>query len=107
MLKFWLRMAEVYRQLWTTSQGLLPTDIWATVLLKIGEQAAIEGLVFFVKQGQTFPPTLPEFYQASYRKKTGCFAPFVALPRPQLDKAVVFEYLKTIKTSLKMDNNHS
>jgi hypothetical protein len=100
LLKFWLRMAEMYRQLWTHAQGDLPTDLWAKALLQVGEKAAFATLVHFLKNGQTYPPTLPEFYAATYRYRLDPSRFFFALPRPPSNPVKVKAHLATIKAAL-------
>lgn len=98
LLKFWLRMGEVYSNLWTDKQGDLPSDLWASMLLKVGEKNAINGIIKCIKSGNTFPPTLPEFYalcnptpEISYVK---------ALPRPPLNKEIFGDCMSAVKAIL-------
>ena len=100
LLKFWLRMAEIYHQFWTNAQGELPTDVWARALLNIGETAAKEAIIHFVKQGHKYPPTLPEFYAATYRYRLDPKRFFLALPRPATNPVMVKAHLAMIKAAL-------
>ena len=100
LLKFWLRMAEIYHQFWTNAQGELPTDVWVRVLLKIGETATKEAIGHFIKQGHKYPPTLPEFYAATYRYRLDPVRFFFAWPRPPSNPVKVKAHLATIKAAL-------
>lgn len=100
LLTFWLRMAEIYHQFWTNAQGDLPTDVWARVLLTIGESAAQEAIRHFIKQGHKYPPTLPEFYAATYRSRLNPNRFFLRLDKPPPDPLLVKAHMAKIKAAL-------
>jgi len=104
LLKFWLRMAEMYRQMWTNAQGELPSDLWSKVLLQVGEQVAFSTLMHFLKVGQVYPPTLPEFYAATYRYRLSSQRFFIALPKQVTNKTIVSAHIKQIRTVLNNKN---
>ncbi len=96
---FWLRMAEAYRQLWTSSQGEVPTDLWAKCLLKVGSQRANLALVDFLKSGTMFPPTLPEFIAAA-KPAPMCQQLYKALPKPTPDPILARAAFRAMKAVL-------
>ena len=97
-------MSEAYRGLWTNSQGVIPTDMWATYLLKIGEKRATNAMVEFLKSGSTFPPTLSEFIEIS-KPKPLCHRIFKALPKPDANPDIVKSELESMKAALRGVSN--
>lgn len=92
-------MSEAYRQLWTDTQGVTPTDLWARYLLKVGEKRASAALIMILKSGKTFPPTLPEFIEAS-KPCPACYQVFKALPKPKPTLAIARAAIQNMRLAL-------
>ena len=102
LLIFWIRMAEIFQQFWTNAQGTVPTDMWAQTLLAMGEESTQEAIVYFIKKGEKYPPTLPEFYAAGYQYRLRQSR--YALPKqtPVFDREKSKAQLELLKKSLNM-----
>ena len=103
LLIFWIRMAEIFQQFWTNAQGTVPTDMWAQTLLAMGEESTQEAIVYFIKKGEKYPPTLPEFYAAGYQYRLRQAR--YALPKqtPVFDREKSKAHLATLKTYLNLN----
>ncbi|MEY3787968.1 MAG: hypothetical protein RIQ94_376 [Pseudomonadota bacterium] len=100
LIIFWIRMAEIYQQFWTNAQGSLPTDMWSQTLLKMGEQSTQEVIVHFIKKGDKYPPTLPEFYAVGYQSRLRKDRFYIPTLQPIICRNTAQEHLKKIKLSL-------
>ena len=100
LIIFWIRMAEIFQQFWTNAQGTIPTDMWAQTLLAMGEESTQEAMVYFIKKGDKYPPTLPEFYAAGYQYRLRQAR--YALPKqpPVVDRDKSKAQLELLKKSL-------
>lgn len=57
---FWLRMTEIYEELWTRKSAK-PTDLWIEMLSEFEPQTVLKALDDVKKFYVRFPPKLPEF----------------------------------------------
>lgn len=77
---FWLRMAEIYGQLWINSFGIEPNRIWLESLHSLSDQQIKHGLTRLVEIGDQYPPTLTKFIALCSEKPKNNPKP-KALPR--------------------------
>ena len=61
MMRLWLRMNEMYGNLWESAQGQEPNETWAMGLSTLSPEQIGAGLVALRDSAKPFPPTLPEF----------------------------------------------
>ena len=73
----WVRMTEIYGQLWVNSYGSTPSRPWIDALNGMQPEKIATGLNQILKNGDTFPPGLPKFllYCSSYKKVNQCALP--------------------------------
>ena len=95
-------MAEIFQQFWTNAQGNIPTDMWAQTLLAMGEESTQAAIIYFIKKGDKFPPTLPEFYAASYQSRLKVDRFSLPLKKPVGCRVTAKKHLTTIKNYLKV-----
>jgi len=97
-------MAEIFQQFWTNAQGTVPTDMWAQTLLAMGEESTQEAIVYFIKKGEKYPPTLPEFYAAGYQYRLRQARYDLPKQTPVFDREKGKAQLALLKKSLNISN---
>jgi hypothetical protein len=87
LVKFWLRMQELYGLAWFANYGDVPPDTWADALLVVGEELAGKSInALMARDCALGLPTLPEFMQLCESLKPRVYYQAQAKPKPTPDE---------------------
>ena len=94
-------MAAIYGHKWVSSFGETDDGTWLRVLTGITRGQIAAGLRSCLERDDPWPPGAGEFRRMCLPEKIPAYhRPYVALPRPEPNPALIIESLKVMRSTL-------